>query len=141
MYHHPFWSVGQKEYTAVQAGAVAIPQAAAHWAPSRCYHGPAFSFGRAWNMKITLAGRNSVDEFADAIDRTLQNLRQNGVEEIQNANIYIFTYADRRQIHLLDEEGRKIEHLTFDGPRERPFRKVTDNVRVVQNPAHQEQPK
>ncbi len=82
-------------------------------------------------MKITLAGRYSVDEFADAIDRTLQNLRQNGVEELQSVNMYFAAYADRRQIHLLDENGCRIEHLTFDGPSERRFRKATKNVRVV----------
>ncbi len=85
-------------------------------------------------MKISLSGRYTVDEFADAIDRTLQNLRQNGVEEIQQANLYFYTFADRRPIHLIDDNGCRIEHLTFDGPRERPFRKVTDNVHVVQKP-------
>lgn len=104
------------------------------WALLQMLPRPGFqALERACDMKITLAGRYSVDEFADAIDRTLQNLRQNGVEEIQTANLYLYMYADKRQIHLLDEEGRKIEHLTFDGPRERAFRKVTDNVRVVQN--------
>jgi hypothetical protein len=85
-------------------------------------------------MKITLAGRYSVEQFLEAVERALHNLHVNGVEEIQNANLYLSPYADRRMVDLLDEEGQRIEHLTIDGPRERKFHGAGENVRVVRPP-------
>jgi hypothetical protein len=106
---------------------------AAHWAPSRCYYGPAYGlFGnKRATMRISFGGRYSIDEFGDAIDRLLQNLRQNGVEEFLNVNLYLTPHDRKRVIELLDEQGQVIDHIKYDGPRERVFKRTGAGVRVM----------
>jgi hypothetical protein len=82
-------------------------------------------------MKITLGGRYTIDEFADAVDRVLQTFRYNGVEELFAANLYVNLHRERRAVHLVDDAGLVIEHLKFDGPHERPFKVLTHNTNII----------
>lgn len=81
-------------------------------------------------MKISLDGLYRIDELADAFDRVLQTFRQNGVEETRNVLLYLNLYHDKRGVQWLDDDGNVIEHLKFDGPRERKFKANTPNVHV-----------
>lgn len=83
-------------------------------------------------MKISLDGLYRIDELADAFDRVLQTFRQNGVDEMRNVLLYLNLYHDKRGVQWLDDDGNVIEHLKFDGPRERKFKANTPNVHVGQ---------
>ena len=77
---------------------------------------------RQSSMEISLDGLYRIDELADAFDRVLQTFRQNGVEETRNVLLYLNLYHDKRGVQWLDDDGNVIEHLKFDGPRERTFK-------------------
>ncbi len=82
-------------------------------------------------MKISLGGRYTIDEFADAVDRVLQTFRYNGVEELFAANLYVNLHRERRSMHLVDDAGLVIEHLKFDGPHERSFKVLTHSTNII----------
>ena len=83
-------------------------------------------------MKITLGGRYTIAEFADVLAETLFALQDNGVEEVQGASLYLQTYSDRRQFFLLNESGRRIEHLDYDGAHARTFQSRSEHLNVVE---------
>jgi hypothetical protein len=82
-------------------------------------------------MRISFGGRYSIEEFEGAIERLLYNLRQNGVEEFLNVNLYLTPHDRKRVIELLDEEGQIIEHIKYDGPRERAFQRAGSRFKVM----------
>ncbi|MGL5839108.1 MAG: hypothetical protein ACRCY3_11455 [Sphingorhabdus sp.] len=82
-------------------------------------------------MRISFGGRYSIEEFEGAIERLLYNLRQNGVEEFLNVNLYLTPHDRKRAIELLDEHGQVIEHIKYDGPRERKFQRTGSKFRVM----------
>lgn len=67
------------------------------------------------------------------LGETLLALRHNGVEEVQGASLYIQTYSDRRQFFLLDDSGRRIEHLDYDGAHARTYQETTEHLSVVED--------
>ena len=83
-------------------------------------------------MRISLAGRYTIDEFAAAFGQLLENLRISGIREMNNVNVYLNLHDGDRPLRALDADGNEIQHLRFDGPRYRRLRTVVGNVRVAQ---------
>jgi hypothetical protein len=103
------------------------------WALLQAFRRPGFQalVRAAQTMRISFGGRYSIEEFEDAIERILYNLRQNGVEEFLNVNLYLTPHDRKRVIELLDEQGQVIEHIKYDGPRERAFQRSGSKLRVI----------
>ena len=67
------------------------------------------------------------------LGETLLALQDNGVEEIQSASLYLQTFSDRRQFFLLDEAGRRIDHLDYDGAHARTYQERSEHLSVVED--------
>lgn len=81
-------------------------------------------------MKITLAGPYRLKEFGDAMERVVQNLAANGIEDVSRVNIYLNIGADGRPVVLTGPMGVPIDHIAFDEPTERRFTAASDDVRI-----------
>lgn len=86
-------------------------------------------------MKISMSGRYSPDEFAEAIDRVIQNFTSNGADEFRAVTLYLNAYKEKRHLQLRDEEsGTTVQHLQYDGPFARPYRPISPRIRIVDQP-------
>lgn len=84
-------------------------------------------------MKISMSGRYTAHEFAEALDRVIQNLTANGADEFRAATLYINAYRKKRHLSLTDERtGERIEHLQYDGPFARPFKPISPRITIVE---------
>lgn len=84
-------------------------------------------------MKISMSGRYSPDEFAEAIDRVIQNFRANGADEFRSVTIYLNAYRQKRHLLLEDaQSGATLQHLQYDGPLSRPFQPISPRLRIAE---------
>lgn len=91
-------------------------------------------------MKISMSGRYSPDEFAEALDRVIQNLAVNGADEFRNVTLYINPYREKRFLALKDETtGYTVDHLQYDGPLARPYNPISPRIHVV-DPSDKKKP-
>lgn len=91
-------------------------------------------------MKISMSGRYSPDEFAEAIDRVIQNFTSNGADEFRAVTLYFNAYREKRHLQLRDEEsGTTVQHLEYDGPFARPYRSISPRIQIVDQPNDQKQ--
>lgn len=92
-------------------------------------------------MKISMSGRYSPDEFAEAIDRVIQNFQASGADEFRSVTLYLNAYRNKRHLQLHDEQtGMTLHHLQYDGPLSRPFQPITQRLRIADDAAGSKKP-
>ncbi len=81
-------------------------------------------------MRAIFGGPISLAELPGEIEKFIDNLEANGVEDLNHLYLYFTPRLAGRTRRFYSESGVEVDTLRFDDPNPSPFVPVTDDVRV-----------